>query len=65
MIDDWMRLYAVVHSPAGAVCLICWEPVGDSVLLQLVGAKTHQIMTPTVFQNCKQNIKLMMFFCSD
>lgn len=46
MIDDWIRLHAVVHSPAREVCLACWEPDGDSVLLQLVGAKTHQKMTP-------------------
>lgn len=35
------------------------------MLLQLVGAKTLQKMTPTVFQNCKQDTKLMMCFCSD
>lgn len=46
MTDDWIRLHAVVHSPAREVCLACWEPNGDSVLLQLVGAKTHQKMTP-------------------
>lgn len=47
MIDDWMGLHGAMHSP---VCLICWEPDGDHVLLQLMGAKTHQKMTPPCSQ---------------